>query len=395
MRKILFLLLTTTCALGQTKISDMPTATDFTSTSFAPIIQGGANKKWPINKTLLPARAVSTSNVASLSGTTTIDGVSLVANDRVLLTAQSTASQNGPWLVQSGAWARPTDFASGTSVQAHIILVAGGNTYSGTIWNMTNTTATVIDTDALNWSCSNPPILRGTITTTTSLTAADLGKIFVVSGTTSNYTITLPTATGNGGKSITFEFDITSALSKLITISGFGGTETLDNRTTRQFWAGESITLESDNGTNWRILTSRSKGMGCIMVKNTQSFGNTGTLAKFLLDTDNSDNTGLMGNTGSNRIDILRTNYYMVSATVQTSSSITVNQIHSQIYVNGSATNPAGFYYSNVASFANAGISVVLRLNAGDYVEVYGSQQSSGTNNLNGYLQVAELGGGN
>jgi hypothetical protein len=58
-----------------------------------------------------PVAAVSVANQA-LSGLPTIDGVALPAGSRVLLTAQTTTSQNGPWLVSSGAWARPGGDAS-------------------------------------------------------------------------------------------------------------------------------------------------------------------------------------------------------------------------------------------------------------------------------------------
>ena len=44
-------------------------------------------------------RAASTANIATLSGAMTIDGVSLVAGDRVLVKDQSTASQNGVYVV--------------------------------------------------------------------------------------------------------------------------------------------------------------------------------------------------------------------------------------------------------------------------------------------------------
>ncbi len=56
-------------------------------------------------------RVVATANVGSLSGYPTIDGVTIGsgdANKRVLLTAQSDATQNGPWVTAAGAWARPS-----------------------------------------------------------------------------------------------------------------------------------------------------------------------------------------------------------------------------------------------------------------------------------------------
>lgn len=95
-------------------------------------------------------RAVATSNVASLSGTTTIDGVSLVAADRVLLTAQSTASQNGLWLIAAGAWTRPTDFAIGASAASASVFVAEGTTYADTAWVcITNAPNDVVNTNSL------------------------------------------------------------------------------------------------------------------------------------------------------------------------------------------------------------------------------------------------------
>jgi hypothetical protein len=54
------------------------------------------------------AKAASTGNL-TLSGEQTIDGVSIVAGDRVLAKDQSTASQNGIYIAASGAWSRSTD----------------------------------------------------------------------------------------------------------------------------------------------------------------------------------------------------------------------------------------------------------------------------------------------
>ena len=51
-----------------------------------------------------PALAASLGNIASLSGPQTIDSVSLVAGDRVLVKDQDDASENGIYTVQTGAW---------------------------------------------------------------------------------------------------------------------------------------------------------------------------------------------------------------------------------------------------------------------------------------------------
>lgn len=51
--------------------------------------------------------AASTNTI--LSGNRTVDGVAVVNNDRVLVTAQTTQSQNGIYTVTSGAWVRASD----------------------------------------------------------------------------------------------------------------------------------------------------------------------------------------------------------------------------------------------------------------------------------------------
>lgn len=53
-------------------------------------------------------RAATTTNI-TLSGTQTIDGVSLSVGDRVLVKNQSTASNNGIYVVASGSWTRAAD----------------------------------------------------------------------------------------------------------------------------------------------------------------------------------------------------------------------------------------------------------------------------------------------
>ncbi len=97
----------------------------------------GISSKTPVN-------AVATSNVTSLSGTQTIDGVALAVGQRVLLTAQTTASQNGPYVVQSGTWTRPTTegTVTGELDPGATWLILGGTVYADTSWRM-NTTGTI------------------------------------------------------------------------------------------------------------------------------------------------------------------------------------------------------------------------------------------------------------
>src|SRR6266540_2588677 len=60
-------------------------------------------------------RAATTGNV-TLSGTQTIDGVDLIAGDRVLVKDQTAAATNGIYVVAAGAWNRSGDADTGAKV---------------------------------------------------------------------------------------------------------------------------------------------------------------------------------------------------------------------------------------------------------------------------------------
>ena len=59
---------------------------------------------------------VATTGNITLSGTQTIDGVSVAADERVLVKDQTDASENGIYDCKSGSWARSSDFDSNTEV---------------------------------------------------------------------------------------------------------------------------------------------------------------------------------------------------------------------------------------------------------------------------------------
>ena len=71
-------------------------------------------------------RAASTANLATLSGPMTLDGVALVAGDRVLVKDQTTAGQNGIYVVAAGAWTRSADAdVWGELISAYVFVESG------------------------------------------------------------------------------------------------------------------------------------------------------------------------------------------------------------------------------------------------------------------------------
>jgi hypothetical protein len=98
------------------------------------------------------AATVANINIATqLEAGDVLDNVTLVAGDRVLVKDQSTASENGIYVVQaSGAATRALDFDSPTEVDGgDFIFVTGGTVNGDTGWVQTSDTVATIGTDPI------------------------------------------------------------------------------------------------------------------------------------------------------------------------------------------------------------------------------------------------------
>lgn len=101
-----------------------------------------------------PASTVVATTNQTLSGTPTIDGQATASGSIILLSAQTSGSENGPWVASAGAWSRPTWYPSGGTTQAFqfiTTLIRLGTTYQGSVWRMTTAGAITIDTTATTW----------------------------------------------------------------------------------------------------------------------------------------------------------------------------------------------------------------------------------------------------
>lgn len=98
-----------------------------------------------------PCRVATSSNV-TLSGLQTIDGVALSAGDRVLVTAQSDASQNGIYVAAVSGWARARDMNGARDVVSGTqVLVTSGSVWAGRILRLTTADPITIDTSNLTF----------------------------------------------------------------------------------------------------------------------------------------------------------------------------------------------------------------------------------------------------
>jgi hypothetical protein len=124
------------------------------------------------------AVVVAASNI-TLSGTQTIDGVAVTAGQIVLAVGQSTASQNGPWVVAAGAWTRPTNFASGATVHpGAYLLIDNGTSYKGHGFILTGASDVTVDSGSQTWqeftgagdlSATSPVVITGNVLSLTTV----------------------------------------------------------------------------------------------------------------------------------------------------------------------------------------------------------------------------------
>lgn len=147
-------------------------------------------------------RAATTANI-TLSAAQTIDGVSLVAGDRVLVKNQTTASANGIYVVAAGAWTRATDMDSWAEVPSAFTFVEQGTTQADTGWVCTSDQGGTLGTTPITWAqfSGAGTYLAGTGLTLTGGTFS-ITNTAVTAGSYGN-NVTIPTFTVNAQGQLT------------------------------------------------------------------------------------------------------------------------------------------------------------------------------------------------
>lgn len=141
------------------------------TTGIVPLSQGGTGLNLTKHQDApavlhVPVRVVATSNITISSPGATINGIAMSAGDRVLLTAQTTGSQNGLWVwnASASAMTRPTDYPAAGTVQAFYgmeVEVLAGSSYAGTCWYISTTGAITIDTTSVTFTQRNFSVSSG------------------------------------------------------------------------------------------------------------------------------------------------------------------------------------------------------------------------------------------
>jgi hypothetical protein len=195
-------------------------------------------------------KAATTANI-TLSGAQTIDGISCIATDRVLVKNQSTASQNGIYVVAAGAWTRATDMDVTSEFQNAVVSVDQGTTNADTSWRQTTDNVTV-GSSSVVWAAFLSSVVYSATAAGTNTYTATLSPAITSYSTFQSYLIRFTNA--NSGAST---LNLNALGAKTIVKNGSTALASAD------ISAGQIYMIVYD-GTNMQILgkITSSTGIG-------------------------------------------------------------------------------------------------------------------------------------
>lgn len=165
------------------------------------------------------------------SAPNTLDGVTLAANDRILVKDQTTASQNGIYVVTTlgtganGTWSRSSDAdTSAEVVSGFQVFVSEGTVHADSVWSLTTNAPVTLDTTSLVFQSyynenNNTVLGRG------ALAILGAGTSNTAVGKGAGDTIT----TGTNNTCIGHDADVNSATASNRIVIGQGASGTTDN----------------------------------------------------------------------------------------------------------------------------------------------------------------------
>ena len=213
-----------------------------------------------------------------------LDGIAMASDERVLLTNQTTSSENGIWLWDGAAssMSRPGDFNASNEVSSGATTFVSEGTSAGQKWSITTADPITVDATALTWTQTSGTgasytdanaisavegeatlVLGGSISI--KRTAIDSGDSpytlaandrYVASNSTAGaITVNLPAAaTAGAGRILDIKDSHRQSTANNITIDG-SGAETIDGAATHVIASnGASVTIVCDGVSNWEII---------------------------------------------------------------------------------------------------------------------------------------------
>lgn len=169
--------LTTNQNVGGVKTFTIPPESTLDATTTAQLVRFGQLSGLGLGQFYHEAVRAATTTPITLSGTQTIDGIAVVAGDRVLAAGQVATSSNGAYAVAAGAWSRTSDYDQASEVTlGSSFPVSSGVVNNGSIFIMSTTSVVTLGTDPITFTKFTPPVYTGGdgITVTGTVIDADI-----------------------------------------------------------------------------------------------------------------------------------------------------------------------------------------------------------------------------
>lgn len=228
-------------------------------------------------------RVATTGNLVTLAGLLTIDGVTLVAGDRVLVKDQTTGALNGIYDAAAGSWQRSQNANDGTELSAGAyVFVEEGTVNDNSGWVLANNGAISVGTTALTFVQFNG---LGQVTAGTGLQKSGntIGLANIVSATGpvgTGTTVPVVTIDATGRVTALTSTPVTppawtAVTSKPTTLSGYGITDAQPASTELNAEAGLTGTgLIARTAAGSRAVRSLAQGNGITVTNGDGVLGN-------------------------------------------------------------------------------------------------------------------------
>jgi len=112
----------------------------------------GTTASWGVTG-IKTVKAASTGTL-TLSGTQTVDGVALIADDRILVKNQTATEDNGIYVVDASTWSRADDFNTSANVAGSTVNIQAGTVNGGVIFTTGFKSTDTLGVSSMTWTAT-------------------------------------------------------------------------------------------------------------------------------------------------------------------------------------------------------------------------------------------------